>query len=84
MTPAAKKALALLERVLAHLDKAEQREGQADMVRHIAEAVATRETAVIQAGTGTGKTLGYLIPILAAGQTAVIATYTKALQDQLA
>jgi len=84
MTPAAKKALALLERVLAHLDKAEQREGQADMVRHIADAVATRETAVIQAGTGTGKTLGYLIPILAAGQTAVIATYTKALQDQLA
>ncbi len=84
MTPAAKKAQALLERVLAHLDNAEQREGQADMVRHIADAIATRETAVIQAGTGTGKTLGYLIPILSAGQTAVIATYTKALQDQLA
>ncbi|MFZ9866587.1 MAG: ATP-dependent DNA helicase [Ilumatobacteraceae bacterium] len=84
MTPAAKSALALLESVITRLEHAEQREGQADMVRHVADAIHTGSTLVVQAGTGTGKTLGYLVPILAAGQTAVIATYTKALQDQLA
>ena len=84
MSPAAKRATQLLERVLARLESAEDREGQAEMVRHVADAIATRESVIVQAGTGTGKTLGYLIPVLAAGQTAVVATYTKALQDQLA
>lgn len=54
------------------------------MVQHVADAIDNRRPLVIQAGTGTGKTLGYLIPVIAAGQTAVVATYTKALQDQLA
>lgn len=84
MTPAARRAAELLERVVASLPSAEHREGQADMVRHVADAIAARRPLVIQAGTGTGKTLGYLVPVLAAGQTAVVATYTKALQDQLA
>lgn len=52
--------------------------------RTSADAIASGSSLVIQAGTGTGKTLGYLVPVLAAGQNAVIATYTKALQDQLA
>lgn len=84
MTPAARRATELLGRVIESLPTAEYRDGQADMVRHVADAIATRRPLVIQAGTGTGKTLGYLVPILAAGQTAVVATYTKALQDQLA
>jgi len=84
MTPAARRATDLLERVLAVLDRAEQRDGQTDMVAHVADAIAGGSSLVIQAGTGTGKTLGYLVPVLAAGQNAVIATYTKALQDQLA
>jgi ATP-dependent DNA helicase DinG len=84
MTKAAKKAVALLERVLARLEHAEARDGQVEMVRRVADAIDTRQSLVIQAGTGTGKTLGYLVPVLAAGQTAVVATYTKALQDQLA
>jgi ATP-dependent DNA helicase DinG len=84
MTPAASSALALLDTVIARLQHAEQRAGQADMVRHVADAIDTGRTLVVQAGTGTGKTLGYLVPILAAGRTAVVATYTKALQDQLA
>ena len=84
MTPAAKKALDLLDRVLERIPRAEQREGQAEMVQHVADAIESGESLVIQAGTGTGKTLGYLVPVLAAGQTAVVATYTKALQDQLA
>jgi len=84
MSTASKAALSLLNTVMRHLSHAERREGQADMVRHVADAIQTGSTLVVQAGTGTGKTLGYLVPILAAGRTAVIATYTKALQDQLA
>ena len=84
MTPAAASAIELLDTVIVRLSHAEQRDGQADMVRHVADAIDTGTTLVVQAGTGTGKTLGYLVPILAAGRTAVIATYTKALQDQLA
>jgi ATP-dependent DNA helicase DinG len=84
VTPAARRATDLLERVIGSLQSAEQRDGQFDMVRHVADAIETRRPLVIQAGTGTGKTLGYLVPVLAAGQTAVVATYTKALQDQLA
>ena len=84
MTPAAASAIELLDTVIGRLSHAEQRDGQADMVRHVADAIDTGTTLVVQAGTGTGKTLGYLVPILAAGRTAVIATYTKALQDQLA
>ena len=84
MTPAAASAIELLDTVIGRLSHAEQRDGQADMVRHVVDAIDTGTTLVVQAGTGTGKTLGYLVPILAAGRTAVIATYTKALQDQLA
>ncbi len=84
MTPAAQRAADLLEQVVARLPQAEQRDGQAEMAQHVADAIASRNPLCVQAGTGTGKTLGYLVPILAAGQTAIVATYTKALQDQLA
>lgn len=84
MTPAAQRAADLLERVVARLPHAERREGQAEMVQHVADAIARKAPICVQAGTGTGKTLGYLVPIIAAGQTAIVATYTKALQDQLA
>ena len=84
MTPAEQKAVNLLERVVAQMPHAEHRGGQTEMVQHVANSIATGSSLVVQAGTGTGKTLGYLVPILAAGQTAIIATYTKALQDQLA
>jgi ATP-dependent DNA helicase DinG len=38
---------------------------------------------VVQAGTGTGKSLGYLVPSIIQGKKTVVATATKALQDQL-
>ena len=38
----------------------------------------------MQAGTGTGKTLAYLVPAIVSGKRTVVATATKALQDQLA
>jgi len=54
------------------------------MALAIADAIATGKHLVVQAGTGTGKTLGYLVPAIVAGKRVVVATATKALQDQLA
>jgi len=54
------------------------------MARAVARAVTGQRHLVVQAGTGTGKSLGYLLPCILTGQRTVIATATKALQDQLA
>ena len=48
------------------------------------EAVETGRHLIVQAGTGTGKTLAYLVPLVLSAQRVVVATATKALQDQLA
>jgi ATP-dependent DNA helicase DinG len=62
----------------------EHREGQRTMVAAVADAIAGGTHLVVQAGTGTGKSLGYLVPALLSGRRIVVATATKALQDQLA
>ena len=54
------------------------------MADAVDRAIADGRHLVVQAGTGTGKTLAYLVPALRAGRTVVVATATKALQDQLA
>ncbi len=54
------------------------------MARAIAETIESEGHAMIQAGTGTGKSLAYLVPLLLSQKPAIIATATKALQDQLA
>lgn len=59
------------------------RPGQHQMMAAVADALATRSDLVVEAGTGTGKTLAYLLPVLAAGKRVVIATATKQLQGQL-
>lgn len=56
---------------------------QTAMATAIAEAIAGGESLVVEAGTGTGKTLAYLVPALLSGQRTVVSTGTKALQDQL-
>jgi len=53
------------------------------MVQAVADALASREHLLVQAGTGTGKSLAYLVPALASGRRVVVATATKALQAQL-
>src|SRR5207302_9892287 len=50
----------------------------------VANAISARRHLVVQAGTGTGKSLGYLVPAILSGRRVVVATATKALQDQLA
>ena len=49
----------------------------------MADALERGEHLLAEAGTGTGKSLAYLIPALASGQRVVVATATKALQEQL-
>ena len=62
----------------------ESRPGQEQMATAVAGAVADGRNLVVQAGTGTGKSLAYLVPAALAGERVVVATATKALQDQLA
>ena len=59
------------------------REPQLAMARAVAQAIARRETLVVEAGTGVGKTFAYLVPALLSGGRALISTATKNLQDQL-
>ena len=66
------------------LSNAEEREGQRKMAELVGSAIASKRHLIVQAGTGTGKTLAYLVPAIIAKSRIVVATATKALQDQLA
>jgi ATP-dependent DNA helicase DinG len=61
----------------------EYRPGQMEMAKAVERAMAERKHLIVEAGTGTGKTLAYLLPALRTGQRVIISTGTKALQDQL-
>ena len=73
-----------LATVTAALAEAEDRPGQQRMAELVEKAIDDRRHLVVQAGTGTGKTLAYLVPAISSGTRVVVATATKALQDQLA
>ncbi|MEV5509345.1 ATP-dependent DNA helicase [Streptomyces orinoci] len=60
-----------------------ERPGQAAMAEAVAEVIDNNAHLLVQAGTGTGKSLGYLVPALAHGERVVVATATLALQRQL-
>ncbi|MEO7397775.1 MAG: ATP-dependent DNA helicase [Ilumatobacteraceae bacterium] len=75
---------AALAAVTAALPAAEDRPGQVEMAKAVDRALRTGRHLVVAAGTGTGKTLGYLVPAVMADMRVVVATATKALQDQLA
>ena len=80
---AARAAVEALRKVTSSFDGAEERQGQIDMSAAIAESLASGRSIIVQAGTGTGKSLGYLVPALLNGKKTVVATATKTLQDQL-
>ena len=61
----------------------EPRAEQAALAAAVEHALATGEHLVAEAGTGTGKSLAYLLPALESGRRVVVATATKALQEQL-
>jgi len=53
------------------------------MAQAVARAIESRQSLVVEAGTGVGKTFAYLVPLLLSGGRAIVSTATKSLQDQL-
>jgi ATP-dependent DNA helicase DinG len=77
-------AVEAIEELTAHLPGGgERRSGQLEMAQLVAQAIDDRTHVAVAAGTGTGKSLAYLVPVIQSGRRTVIATATKALQDQL-
>jgi ATP-dependent DNA helicase DinG len=61
----------------------EHRPGQIEMAQAVESALAEKKHLIVEAGTGTGKTLAYLVPAILSGRRVVISTGTKNLQEQL-
>ena len=61
----------------------EFRRGQLQMAQAVEEALEQRRHLIVEAGTGTGKTLAYLMPVIRSGKRVLISTGTKNLQEQL-
>ncbi|PYT61029.1 MAG: hypothetical protein DMG35_10060, partial [Acidobacteria bacterium] len=61
----------------------EYRPAQLEMAEMVQDAFEKHHHAIVEAGTGTGKTLAYLIPAICSGRRVVISTATKSLQEQL-
>jgi ATP-dependent DNA helicase DinG len=61
----------------------EHRRSQLTMAELVEEAFRNKRHLLVEAGTGTGKTLAYLIPAIRSGRRVVISTATKSLQEQL-
>ncbi|WP_237233045.1 ATP-dependent DNA helicase [Rothia nasisuis] len=84
--PGAQPVVQLLDTVVER-SGGQKREGQRTMAAHVARALDTEKHLLVQAGTGTGKSLGYLVPAIHRAQTAekpiVVATATLALQSQI-
>jgi ATP-dependent DNA helicase DinG len=61
----------------------EFRRGQLQMAEAVEHALTEKRHLIVEAGTGTGKTLAYLLPVIRAGKRVIISTGTKNLQEQL-
>src|SRR5262245_6261780 len=69
--------------IARHHPEYEYRPGQVAMAEAVAESLDKRHHLLVEAGTGIGKTLAYLVPAIATGRRIVISTGTKNLQEQL-
>jgi len=70
--------------VLSHTHPAyEFRRGQLQMAQAVEQALEEKRHLIVEAGTGTGKTLAYLLPVIRSGKRVIISTGTKNLQEQL-
>jgi ATP-dependent DNA helicase DinG len=70
-------------RLSRSIDDFEFRPSQIKMAQLIQRALRQDSYAIIEAGTGTGKTMGYLVPVILSGKKTVISTGTKNLQEQI-
>ena len=78
------RSLKTLQQVVdAFGEEGERRSQQEEMTAAVSRAIVENRHLAIKAGTGTGKSLAYLIPAALSGRRTVVATATKALQDQL-
>src|SRR5579859_5051583 len=59
------------------------REGQVAMAEAVEDALRAERALLVEAGTGTGKTVAYLVPAILSGRKVVISTATRALQEQI-
>jgi len=66
-----------------HVDGYEPREGQRAMAAAVADVIEHGGTLIAEAGTGTGKTLAYLVPAILSGKRVLVSTGTKNLQEQI-
>ncbi len=73
----------LTDAVMAALQDSEVRPSQTAMLQACAGIIESGGTLMVEAGTGTGKTFAYLVPLLLSGRKAIVATRTKNLQEQL-
>ncbi len=71
-------------RLQARLPDYERRPGQELMIRAVAHALERGHDLIVEAGTGIGKSLGYLLPAALSGMRVILSTGTRTLQDQLA
>ncbi|WP_394250254.1 ATP-dependent DNA helicase [Arthrobacter pityocampae] len=82
----ARQALELLDAAVGAMG-GEMRAGQHEMVRQVSESIRSGEHLLVQAGTGTGKSLAYLVPLIAhamdSDRPSVVSTATLALQAQI-
>ena len=67
-----------------HLDGYEVRDGQLAMASAVERALVEDRVLICEAGTGTGKTLAYLVPAILSNKKVVVSTATRALQEQIA
>ena len=80
---ASREALSQGGALASHLDAFVPRPAQLCLTEAIAETLQQRDLLLAEAGTGTGKTYAYLVPVLLSGMKTIISTGTRALQDQL-
>ncbi|MDP8227973.1 MAG: exonuclease domain-containing protein, partial [Candidatus Electryoneaceae bacterium] len=71
------------ERFKENMPAYEVRPQQADMAVRVMQAIRQDQILTVEAGTGVGKSLAYLVPALLSGKRVILSTYTKTLQDQL-
>lgn len=70
-------------RLSGFIENFEFRASQLQMAETIMESLVNEVPAIVEAGTGTGKTFGYLVPVMLSGRKCVISTGTKNLQEQV-
>ncbi len=77
------RALLALDHVVERKTGGSRRAGQVEMVEAVAAAITDDSHVLCEAGPGTGKSFGYLIPAICSGKRVVVSTANKSLQDQL-